>query len=60
MSRTTTISHGSDSGFTLDELVAFVQECMRVGATGSEQPTVRITWGGKAKSLSLDVRPESS
>lgn len=52
------IEHKADKGnaFTLDELVAFVQDAMRSGASGSEIVGVGATWGGKIQKLNVDVQ----
>jgi hypothetical protein len=51
-----TLTHEPDgSAMTLDELAAFVQDAMRSGASGSESPKVRITFGGGIKRIELGI-----
>lgn len=40
---------------TLDELAGFVQEAMRAGADGSEVVAAVVSFGGKLRSLSVEV-----
>ncbi|SFK73720.1 hypothetical protein [Streptomyces pini] len=40
---------------TLDELAAFVQDAMRTGAAGHEPVAATVTFGGKLRTVTVEV-----